>query len=457
MSTTDNIKAVYFLGIGGIGMSALARYYHALGYPVAGYDKTPSPLLEGLEVLGIDVVYDDAVAAIPSSISNLAQEEVLWVYTPAIPKNHAQFIWLQEQGASLLKRAAVLGHITRGRQTLAVAGTHGKTTTSTLLAHLLIEGEVDCTAFLGGISSNYGVNYIQAKNVETAPVVVEADEFDRSFLQLQPNKAIVTSVDADHLDIYGEEDEFRKGFEAFAALLPVDGWLVQKLGLNLSSSAKNKTYSVSGNSDYLAENVRVAEGTYSFDLVTPDLKIENLRLGLPGRHNMENAVAASAIAMSVGVSPENLRKGLASFKGVKRRFETIVKKEGQVYIDDYAHHPEELKACILSVKELYPKQKITGIFQPHLFTRTRDFMEGFAESLSLLDACILMPIYPARELPIEGVSSDVLLAKIRCAFKMMLEPAAVVEYIAKEKPSLVLTLGAGDIDRIVPKLKEVLA
>lgn len=457
MSTTDNIKAVYFLGIGGIGMSALARYYHALGYPVAGYDKTPSPLLEGLEALGIDVVYDDAVAAIPSSISTLAQEEVLWVYTPAIPKDHAQFVWLQEQGASLLKRAAVLGHITRGRQTLAVAGTHGKTTTSTLLAHLLIEGGVDCTAFLGGISSNYGVNYIQAKNVETAPVVVEADEFDRSFLQLQPNKAIVTSVDADHLDIYGAEDEFRKGFEAFAALLPVDGWLVQKLGLNLSSSAKNKTYSVSGNSDYYAENVRVAEGTYWFDLVTPDLKIENLRLGLPGRHNMENAVAASAIAMSVGVSPENLRKGLASFKGVKRRFETIVKKEGQVYIDDYAHHPEELKACILSVKELYPKQKITGIFQPHLFTRTRDFMEGFAESLSLLDACILMPIYPARELPIEGVSSDVLLAKIRCAFKMMLEPAAVVEYIAKEKPSLVLTLGAGDIDRIVPKLKEVLA
>ncbi|MBI1222171.1 MAG: UDP-N-acetylmuramate--L-alanine ligase [Bacteroidetes bacterium] len=437
-------------------MSALARYYHALGYLVAGYDKTTSPLLTDLQTIGIEVVYDESVGAIPASISACKIDEVLWVYTPAIPKDHQQLLWLQKEKADLLKRAAVLGQITKGRTTLAVAGTHGKTTTSTLLAHLLIEGGVDCTAFLGGISTNYGVNYIQAKDPDNAPVVVEADEFDRSFLQLQPTKAIITSVDADHLDIYGEADAFREGFEAFSQLVPPDGLLVQKAGLNLKTNAKSLTYAVELSSDFTAQNIQIARGTYTFDLFTSTGVIPNLSLGLPGRHNMENAVAASAIALSMGVLESDLKRGLASFRGVKRRFEYVVKRKEHVYIDDYAHHPEELKACIRSVKELYPDQKITGVFQPHLFTRTRDFMDAFAASLSLLDICILMPIYPAREKPIEGVNSQALLRLISCNEKTVLSSQEVVDYVKRKQPPLLLTLGAGDIDRIVPQLKEVL-
>lgn len=450
------IAAVYFLGIGGIGMSALARYYHALGYRVAGYDKTPSPLLEELQEAGIEVVYDDKLSSIPDSISQKDPDDVLWVYTPAIPEDHPQLLYLKSKGVELLKRAQVLGRITKGRMTLAVAGTHGKTTTSTLLAHLLREGGIDCTAFLGGISGNYGTNYLQAKDVDSAPVVVEADEFDRSFLQLQPNKAIITSVDADHLDIYTTAGEFRKGFEDFARLLPSDGLLVQKEGLELSSLARTYSYSVEGKGEYRAENIRIVGGTYVFDLVTNDTRIDDLTLGLPGRHNMENAVAASALALSMGVSRENLGKGLASFKGVKRRFEYILKEKSQIFIDDYAHHPEELKACISSIRELYPHQAICGVFQPHLFSRTRDFMDGFAESLSMLDTCLLMPIYPARELPIKGIDSQVLLDKLTCKEKQLLKPEEVLKWVAEHRPKLIVTLGAGDIDRLVPQIREVL-
>jgi len=456
MDKTSNIRSVYFLGIGGIGMSALARYYHALGYLVAGYDKTPSPLLEELQALGIEVIFDDSLKAIPISIASKELEEVLWVYTPAIPKNHSQLVALKKKGAKFLKRAEVLGHITQGNTTLAVAGTHGKTTTSTLLTYLLRVGGVDCTAFLGGISTNYGVNYIEAKNVESSLVVVEADEFDRSFLHLQPNKAIITSTDADHLDIYGGADAFRAGFEAFAKLLPSDGMLVQKEGLNLASMARNYSYSVEGHGEYRAENIRIEHGTYVFDLITNDTRIHDLILGLPGRHNMENAVAASAIALSMGVNRDDLAKGLATFKGVKRRFEYIIKSEGQVYLDDYAHHPAELKACISSVKELYPKEKVCGIFQPHLYSRTRDFMDEFAASLSLLDVCIVMPIYPAREEPIEGINSEALLAKIKSKVKLVLGPDEALDYVKEQRPKLLLSLGAGDIDRLVPKIKEVL-
>lgn len=456
MHNERHIAAVYFLGIGGIGMSALARYYHALGYRVAGYDKTPSPLLEELQEAGIEVVYDDKLTSIPDSISRKDPDDVLWVYTPAIPEDHPQLVFLKSKGVELLKRAQVLGRITKGRMTLAVAGTHGKTTTSTLLAHLLREGGIDCTAFLGGISGNYGTNYLQALNVDTAPVVVEADEFDRSFLQLQPNKAIITSVDADHLDIYASAEEFRKGFEDFARLLPSDGLLVQKEGLELSSLARTYSYSVEGNGEYRAENIRIVGGTYHFDLVTNDTRIDDLTLGLPGRHNMENAVAASALALSMGVSRENLGKGLASFKGVKRRFEYIIKEKAQIFIDDYAHHPEELRACISSIRELYPNQAICGIFQPHLFSRTRDFMDGFAESLSLLDTCLLMPIYPARELPLKGIDSQVLLDKLTCREKLLLNPEEVLSWVSKHRPKLVVTLGAGDIDRLVPHIREEL-
>ncbi|MHB1278809.1 MAG: UDP-N-acetylmuramate--L-alanine ligase [Bacteroidia bacterium] len=450
------IAAVYFLGIGGIGMSALARYYHALGYQVAGYDKTPSPLLDELQESGIEVVYDDKLTSIPDSISQKDPDDVLWVYTPAIPEDHPQLVFLKSKGVELLKRAQVLGRITKGRMTLAVAGTHGKTTTSTLLAHLLREGGIDCTAFLGGISGNYGTNYLQAKNVDTAAVVVEADEFDRSFLQLQPNKAIITSVDADHLDIYATAEEFRKGFEDFARLLPSDGLLVQKEGLELSSLARNYSYSVEGRGEYRAENIRIVGGTCVFDLVTNDTRIDDLTLGLPGRHNMENAVAASAIALSMGVSRENLSKGLASFKGVKRRFEYIIKEKSQTYIDDYAHHPQELKACISSIRELFPNQPVCGIFQPHLFSRTRDFMDEFAESLSLLDTCLLMPIYPARELPIKGIDSEVLMNKLTCREKLLLTPEEVLKWVSAHRPKLLVTLGAGDIDRLVPQIREVL-
>ncbi|MDX5321721.1 MAG: Mur ligase domain-containing protein, partial [Bacteroidota bacterium] len=322
-------------------MSALARYYHATGYLVAGYDKTPSPLIEELINSGIEVVFEEGVAAIPAAIQSLNPGEVMWVYTPAIPKDHAQLNWLKDQGITPLKRAQVLGQITRGRQTLAVAGTHGKTTTSSLLAHLLHAGGVDCTAFLGGISTNFGTNYIEAKNVHAAPVVVEADEFDRSFLQLQPNMAIVTSTDADHLDIYGEAADFRKGFEEFTSLIPKDGMLIQKKGLGLPCSGENLQYAVELETDYFAAEVRIENGHYRFNLETPTGMVPDLSLGLPGRHNMENAVAASAIALRMGVSQDDLRKGLASFKGVKRRFERIINREDCIYIDDYAHHPEE--------------------------------------------------------------------------------------------------------------------
>lgn len=450
------IAAVYFLGIGGIGMSALARYFHALGYRVAGYDKTPSSLLDELQEAGIEVVYDDKVSSIPESISQKDQDDVLWVYTPAIPEDHPQLVFLKSKGVQLLKRAQVLGRISKGKMTLAVAGTHGKTTTSTLLAHLLREGGIDCTAFLGGISGNYGTNYLQADDIDNAPMVVEADEFDRSFLQLQPNKAIITSVDPDHLDIYTTAEEFKKGFEDFARLLPSDGLLVQKEGLDLSSRARAYSYSVEGEGEYRAENIRIVGGTYVFDLVTNDTRIDELSLGLPGRHNMENAVAAAAIALSMGLSRENLGKGLASFKGVKRRFEYIIKEKTQTFIDDYAHHPAELKACISSVRELFPNQPICGIFQPHLFSRTRDFMEEFAVSLSLLDTCILMPIYPARELPIKGVDSQVLLDKLTCKEKLLLKPEEVIAWVGKHRPKLILSLGAGDIDRLVPQIREVL-
>ncbi len=456
MNKASNIQAVYFLGIGGIGMSAIARYYQTLGYLVAGYDKTPSPLIDELQSLGIEVIFDDSVKAIPESITSKELNEVLWVYTPAIPAKHPQFVSLQKKGAKFLKRAELLGQITEGKTTLAVAGTHGKTTTSTLLAYLLRVGGVDCTAFLGGISTNYGVNYLEAQNVESSLIVVEADEFDRSFLQLKPNKAIITSADADHLDIYGGPEAFREGFEAFAKLLPSDGMLIQKSGLDLPSMARNYSYSVEGTGEYRAENIRIINGAYIFDLITNDTRIHDLELGLPGRHNMENAVAAAAIALSMGVNRDDLAKGLASFKGVKRRFEYILKNEWNVYLDDYAHHPAELKACISSVKELYPKEKICGIFQPHLYSRTRDFMDAFAESLSLLDTCILMPIYAAREEPIDGIDSEALLEKVKCKTKLVLDPEAVVAYIKEHQPKITLTLGAGDIDRIVPKIKEVL-
>ena len=456
MRKSFSYSAIYFLGIGGIGMSALARYFQSLGYTVAGYDKTPSPLTRELEESGIEIVYREEVEALPAAIRDLDPDKVLWVYTPAVPAAMKQLAWLEEQGIMPVKRARLLGMVTQGRYALAVAGTHGKTTTSALLAHLLRAAGKDCTAFLGGISVNYNTNYLEANNVEEAPVVVEADEFDRSFLQLRPNCAIVTSVDADHLDIYGGAESFRQGFEDFVTLLPEEGLLLQRKGLNLVTGATQYTYAAGEEADYSALNIRIEGGAYLWDLKTPDGTLHDLRLGLPGRHNMENAVAASALALYRGVKEEELRAGLASFLGVKRRFEKIVERPGCVYIDDYAHHPRELSACIGSIRELYPGKRITGIFQPHLYSRTRDFMDDFARSLSLLDVCVLMEIYPARELPVEGVTSSALLKKITCAEKELMSAEAIPRWVRGQQPELLLTLGAGDIDRLVPQLREVL-
>ncbi|TNE82037.1 MAG: UDP-N-acetylmuramate--L-alanine ligase [Bacteroidetes bacterium] len=446
------LKEVYFLGIGGIGMSAIARYFHAQGIRVSGYDKTPSPLTDALIASGMKVSFDESVEALPESVKQ-ASDEVLLVYTPAIPAQHAQKKYFEAQGRRLYKRSEVLGLITQSNPTLAVAGTHGKTTTSTLLTHLMVKAGVDSTAFLGGIAVNYGSNYIQANNPATAPVIVEADEYDRSFLTLHPHMALISSMDADHLDIYGESSAFEEGFRQFAS--QVKGKLFVREGLN-PGRTDFYTYGISETADYCALNVRIENGAYVFDLKTPVQLIENLSCGLPGRHNVENAVGASAIALEYGITPEQLREALASYRGVKRRFEYIVKETGKVYIDDYAHHPTELSAFIQSAKELFPNKPLLGVFQPHLFTRTRDFMEGFAESLSMLDTLVLMDIYPAREEPIEGINSSALLAQVSIADKHLLPKEAIVDFVKERNPEILLTMGAGDIDRLVPQLKEVM-
>ncbi len=448
----QKLKEVYFLGIGGIGMSAIARYFHAQGIRVSGYDKTPSPLTDELIASGMQVSFEESVEALPESVKT-GGEDVLIVYTPAIPKQHTQKVYFEEQGRPLYKRSEVLGLITKSNPTLAVAGTHGKTTTSTLLTHLMVQAGVDCSAFLGGIAVNYASNYIQAKQPESAPVIVEADEYDRSFLTLHPHMALISSMDADHLDIYGESSAFEEGFRQFAS--QVKGKLFVREGLN-PGKADFLTYGISQTADYRAESVRIENGAYVFDLHTPAAVIRDLRCGLPGRHNVENAVGASAIALEYGISPEKLREALASYRGVKRRFEYIVRSENKVYIDDYAHHPTELSAFIQSARELFPDKPLLGIFQPHLFTRTRDFMPGFAESLSMLDTLVLMDIYPAREEPIEGIDSAALLKLVSIADKHLLPREAIVHFVKERNPEVLLSMGAGDIDRLVPKLKEVM-
>lgn len=437
-------------------MSALARYFLASGKKVSGYDKTPSPLTQKLEEAGMNISFDDAVDAIPSSVLNADKNELLLIYTPAIPKLHPQKVFFEKEGYRLFKRAEVLGIVTANNPCFAVAGTHGKTTTSTLLTHLFRHSGLDCTAFLGGIAVNYESNYLQAKELNLAPMIVEADEYDRSFLQLHPAMAIITSMDADHLDIYGAEKEFQEGFLQFAAQIKQNGSLFLKYGLQVEAKAQVYTYGLVEQADYYASNISVHDGAYYFDLVTPSETIKDLSCGIPGRHNVENAVGASALALHYGMDADKLRSALSSYRGVKRRFEYIVKTEERIYIDDYAHHPAELEAFIHSVKELFPGRKVTGIFQPHLFTRTRDFMSGFASSLSLLDHCILLDIYPAREEPIEGVTSSALLNNISSKDKVLLEKSELVDYIKKISPELLVTVGAGDIDRFVLQLKEVM-
>ncbi|MCC6599334.1 MAG: UDP-N-acetylmuramate--L-alanine ligase [Crocinitomicaceae bacterium] len=455
----DSVGVVYFLGIGGIGMSALARYFHLKGKTVLGYDRTPTALTTELEMEGIPIHFDDNVLEIPQLIRLTPKEDVLVVYTPAIPANSNELKWFTDNGFSLKKRSEVLGAITQHTTTIAVAGTHGKTTTSTLIAHILTHSGIGCNAFLGGISSNYSTNLLldDTSNI----VVVEADEFDRSFLTLHPSRSVITSMDADHLDIYGSEEYVRTGFNLFAQRIREGGILFCKQGLPLDREplktlCRVMTYTINDSADFRARDISVENGYYFFTFQSPDQKIENLCLGMPGRHNVENAVVACAVALEMGVKPEQLSRALASFKGVKRRFETHVHNEKTVYIDDYAHHPEELKACIQSVKELFPGKIVTGVFQPHLFTRTRDFADSFARSLDLLDEIILLPIYAARELPIAVIDSQMLLNKILNPHKKLVEKSELLSEVKKRRPEVLITLGAGDIDTLTEPLKKTL-
>lgn len=437
---------IYFIGIGGIGMSAIARYYNAKGFKVSGYDKTPSPLTEALESEGIQVHYEDNIRFVPEDV-----EKTLVVYTPAIPKDMGELVYVQEKGYRVIKRSRMLGEITRGQRCMAVAGTHGKTTTSTLLSHLFTATGEGCSAFLGGISKNYDSNLlINANDV----VAVEADEFDRSFLQLFPEIAVITSMDADHLDIYGDEAHIREAFKAFAS--QVSGTVIAKYGLDITAQdtkAQIKTYSF-GNPK--ADFYAIAREDGHFDLHYPGGVIEDCHLGIPGWVNIENAVGASAIGLTYGLDPQKIKLALASFSGVKRRFDLQVKKPGTVYIDDYAHHPEEISAALSSIRNSYPDMKLTAVFQPHLYTRTRDFAPEFAKALSQADKLILLDIYPAREEPIPGVTSEIIFKDVTCTEKVLLKRNELMDYLATEKCELLVTLGAGDIDRFVKPIAEML-
>ncbi|MGN8071618.1 UDP-N-acetylmuramate--L-alanine ligase [Mucilaginibacter sp. SG564] len=446
-----NIKRVYLIGIGGIGMSGLARYFHHLGCVVCGYDKTATDLTNDLHNEGIRIIFDDRADWIPMSFQQLC-DDTLVIYTPAVPKDSVILNYFKNKGFELFKRSQVLGLISKSSFTIAVAGTHGKTTTSTMVAHILKDSGNDCSAFLGGISSNYQSNVLYGKsNV----MVVEADEYDRSFLTLFPDVAIITSMDADHLDIYGDHAHLTESFQLFASQIKSGGTLVHKKGLPLDTGY---TYALNdATADAHAANVRIEDGDFYFDFVNADVTIPNIKMGIAGTHNVENAVAAIEAVLRLDVDTGAIKSALGSFRGVKRRFEYIVKTPQHIYIDDYAHHPEELRACISSVKKLYPNKKLTTIFQPHLYTRTRDFAEGFAEVLDMVDELIMLDIYPARELPIEGVNSEMLLNRMELQNKRKLSKQEALDAVTNEQPELLLTVGAGDIDTLVHSLKEILS
>ncbi|MBQ9184651.1 MAG: UDP-N-acetylmuramate--L-alanine ligase [Bacteroidales bacterium] len=444
-------KEVYFIGIGGIGMSAIARYYHRKGLKVSGYDKTPSALTKELEQEGISVHYTDNSLYVPAD-----REHTLVVYTPAIPHDMGELMYVNAQGYTVIKRSAILGEITRGQQCLAVAGTHGKTSTSTLAAHIFTDCEEGCSAFLGGISKNYGTNLLVSKN---PVVVVEADEFDRSFLQLRPSIAVITAMDADHLDIYGTLESYQKAFREFAAL--ISNILIKKEGLPISpedTKARIFTYSLeSGSADFHPENVHIDEtGHYIFDLVWPGGIIRDVKVGTPGRFNAENSIAAAALCLSYGLKPEKVKAGIGTFKGVSRRMDIHVNKPGLAYIDDYAHHPEELASAIRSIRDIFPGRKVTAIFQPHLYTRTRDFADDFARALSAVDKLILLDIYPAREEPIPGVTSALIFDKVTAPEKVLIKKEELMQVLENEKLDVLVTFGAGNVDRYIGPITQML-
>jgi UDP-N-acetylmuramate--alanine ligase len=457
MSIND-FKYVYFLGIGGIGMSALARWFAINGFAVAGYDRTATALTDTLAKEGIYVHFDDDVALIPTAFLQ-DSSQTLVVFTPAIPADHVEYNYLKNNGFTIQKRSQVLGLITSGMFTIGVAGTHGKTTTSSMTAHLLRHSGVNCAAFLGGITQNYGTNMLlnaPTDNLKQVPCVVEADEFDRSFLTLFPEIAIVTSTDADHLDIYGSHDSVLASFSAYVGQIKPSGRLFMQKGLQLADKTQASVFEYSIDAgDYHAENVRIEEACFIFDAVHPKGIIKGLKLHVPGFHNVENAIAAIAVGLEIGLTDEQIRAAIESFGGVKRRFEYYLKTNKHVLVDDYAHHPAEVAAFLTSVKALYPNRKVTAIFQPHLYSRTRDFAVEFAKSLSLADSIILLDIYPARELPIEGVSSDLIFQNITCD-KVQCLKSELIDILKKRTCDVVATIGAGDIDRYILSIKEVL-
>lgn len=445
----ENVKYVFLIGIGGIGMSALARYFNFLGKQVYGYDKTQTALTEQLEKEGIQICFDEDVEHIPAEIKTDHQKYSLIIYTPAIPATHKQLAYFIKHEFMPVKRSVVLGQISKQYKSIAVAGTHGKTTTSSLIAHIYKCANIPVIAFLGGITQNYESNLLLDNNAET--MIVEADEFDKSFLTLHPQLAIITSLDPDHLDIYNTAEQMQLVYNQFAAQVTQTRILKKEISTHFKTIS-HTTYSINTAADFMGKNVRVENGLYYFDLHYSGKCFPDIPVGLPGKHNVENALAAAAAAITDGVPIESVLLGISTFKGVKRRFEYLVREPHLVVIDDYAHHPEELKACILSAKELYPSKKITGVFQPHLFSRTNDFADAFASSLDLLDEAILLDIYPARELPMPGVTSQMLLEKMKTTKKKVISKQALAETLSETAVEVLLFLGAGDIDQLCAPL-----
>jgi UDP-N-acetylmuramate--alanine ligase len=447
---------IYCLGIGGIGMSALARYFHARGKTVGGYDRTPTALTDELAREGIRVHFTDDIGQVDAEFTS-SPERTLVIVTPAVPAAHGELAYFRKNGFTVMKRSEVLGRITRESDTVAVAGTHGKTTTSTMIAHLFQHSGTGCTAFLGGISSNYNSNLLLPADAANRRVVVEADEYDRSFLTLHPDIAVITSMDADHLDIYGDAASVQEAYRLFASQVKPGGLLILRKGLTAGEPAVPvRTYSATGEADYRADNIRIEGHRFRFDWTGPGETIADIVTAMPGRHNVENAVAAIAVARQVNIAAEAIREAFRTFSGIRRRFDYRLESGQLVYIDDYAHHPEELKACILAARELYPDRPLCGIFQPHLYSRTRDFAEAFARSLSLLDEVILLDIYPAREQPIEGVTSDLIFSRITSKQKIRCRKEEVAARMKGRTAGVVLTLGAGDIDTLVEPVRRQL-
>jgi UDP-N-acetylmuramate--alanine ligase len=439
------IHNIYFIGIGGIGMSALARYFKFVGNNVAGYDKTETPLTKELEGLGISIHYEDTIEKVASDFKDV--ESTLIVYTPAVPSTHSEYQYFLNKGYRIQKRSEVLGLITRDTFCFAVAGTHGKTTTSSILAHLLKESNTPFTAFLGGISEDFNSNFLSQG---TDYSVVEADEFDRSFLRLYPDVACITSIDPDHLDIFGDAETLMESFKDFAGCLKPNGKLFIRNGLPINGI----TYGIEDDSDYCIRNIKIEHGTYIFDLDTPVTSLTGVKFNKPGRHNLLNGLVAFAMALQSGSPPDILAKGLETFKGVQRRFSYKIKDEDFVFIDDYAHHPTEINAIYDAVYEMHPNKKVLVVFQPHLYSRTKDFADDFAISLSKFDSILLLDIYPAREKPIEGITSEWLLKKIENPKKKLVEKSSLIKEIKGQNPEVLVTMGAGDIGLEVPKIKK---